>query len=166
MIENLCFVTGNPNKLREVGQILNFPLQSRKLDLTEIQGSTQEVTISKAEEAARLIGGPVIVEDTCLCFNALNKLPGPYIKWFLEAVGNEGLNKILIGFEDKSAYALCTFGYCEGPGKEVLLFEGRTDGTIVPPKGPGNFGWDPIFKPDGFNETYAQVITAFNYLDG
>ena len=43
--------------------------------------------------------GPVIVEDTSLCFNALNGLPGPYVKWFYEAVGNEGLVKILDGFE-------------------------------------------------------------------
>jgi len=36
------------------------------------------------------IQGPVIVEDTCLCFTALGDLPGPYVKWFLKKLGPEG----------------------------------------------------------------------------
>ncbi|KAK2109692.1 hypothetical protein P7K49_009438 [Saguinus oedipus] len=38
------------------------------------------------------VQGPVLVEDTCLCFNALGGLPGPYIKWFLEKLKPEGIN--------------------------------------------------------------------------
>jgi inosine triphosphate pyrophosphatase len=45
----------------------------------------------------------VIVEDTSLCFNAFNGMPGPYIKWFLKAVGPQGLVKMLDSFENKSA---------------------------------------------------------------
>ena len=56
----------------------------------------------------------VMVEDTCLCFNALKGLPGPYIKWFLQKLGHDGLNAMLAGFEDKSAYAQCTFAYSAG----------------------------------------------------
>jgi inosine/xanthosine triphosphate pyrophosphatase family protein len=41
--------------------------------------------------------------DSCLCFNALGGMPGPYIKWFLQKIGPEGLHKMLHGFEDKSA---------------------------------------------------------------
>jgi inosine/xanthosine triphosphate pyrophosphatase family protein len=47
----------------------------------------------------------VLVEDTSLCFNALNGLPGVYIKWFLEGIGHEGLNNMLVAYPDKSAYA-------------------------------------------------------------
>ena len=43
---------------------------------------------------------------------------------FLEALKPEGLYKLLDGFNDKSAYSLCTFAYCEGPKKEVEIFEG------------------------------------------
>ncbi|KAG1065832.1 hypothetical protein G6F42_026759 [Rhizopus arrhizus] len=64
---------------------------------------------------------------------------------------------MLDGFDDRSAYALCTFGYCEGPGHEPIIFEGRTNGKIVAARGPGTFGWDAIFQPDGFDETYAQL---------
>lgn len=60
-----------------------------------------------------------MVEDTCLCFNALDGLPGPYIKWFLEGLGHEGLNKMLSGFEDKTAYAQCVFAFSAGPGKDI-----------------------------------------------
>lgn len=113
----LHFITSNPNKLSEVRQIITLPLTSTALDLPEIQGNSQQVTTAKTLAAVSLINGPVLVEDTCLCFNAFNGLPGPYIKWFLKDVGTEGLNRMLEGFSDKSAYALCTFGYCEGPGK-------------------------------------------------
>ena len=48
-------------------------------------------------------------------------------KWFLQAIGHEGLNNLLLPYEDKSAQAVCTFAYCEGPGAEVRIFEGRVD---------------------------------------
>ncbi|KAJ3351325.1 hypothetical protein GGF32_004324 [Allomyces javanicus] len=155
----LIFVTGNANKLREVQSILgtSIHLASHALDLPEYQGTSASVSAAKAKLAAATLNRPVITEDTCLCFNALNGLPGPYIKWFLEGVGHDGLNKMLAGFEDKSGYALCTFAYCAGPGEEPVLFEGRTDGRIVPARGPANFGWDPIFEPSGFTQTYAEM---------
>ena len=55
-----------------------------------------------------------MVEDTSLCFNAYEGLPGPYIKWFLKALGHEGLPRMLAGFDDKSAYAQCVFAYSPG----------------------------------------------------
>ncbi|KAJ3088892.1 nucleoside triphosphate pyrophosphohydrolase ham1, partial [Quaeritorhiza haematococci] len=113
----------------------------------------------KCAEAAKLLNSAVITEDTALCFSALNGLPGPYIKWFLESVGHEGLNRMLDGFEgNRDATALCTFAYCPGPGKEVLLFEGKTEGRIVRPRGPNSFGWDPVFEPvEGGGRTYAEM---------
>ncbi|XP_020374576.1 inosine triphosphate pyrophosphatase isoform X1 [Rhincodon typus] len=162
---NVVFVTGNARKLEEVVQILGdkfpFTLVSKKIDLPEYQGEPDEISIKKCQEAARQIQGPVIVEDTCLCFNALGGLPGPYIKWFLEKLYPEGLYKMLQGFEDKSAYALCTFAYSTGnPNDSVKLFRGKTLGKIVDPRGPRNFGWDPCFQPDGFDQTYAEMPKA------
>ena len=50
---------------------------------------------------------------------------------------------------------------CEaGPGVEPKLFVGRTEGRVVPARGPAAFGWDPIFEPEGFQETYAQLDKA------
>ncbi|NXJ82070.1 ITPA pyrophosphatase, partial [Trogon melanurus] len=162
---SVVFVTGNAKKLEEVTQILGdsspYTLVARKIDLPEYQGEPDEISVQKCREAARQVQGPVIVEDTCLCFNALGGLPGPYIKWFLEKLKPEGLYKLLAGFEDKSAYALCTFAFSTGnPEEPVKLFKGQTHGLIVEPRGPREFGWDPCFQPDGYNQTYAELPKA------
>lgn len=67
---------------------------------------------------------PTLVEDTSLCFNALGGLPGPYIKWFLEKCGHDGMNRMLSGFDDKTAYAQCIFAYAESPDCTPLVFTG------------------------------------------
>lgn len=150
-------ITGNANKLREVKEMLEpaISVHSRDLDIVEIQGSIEDITRTKCQKAADLVNGPVLVEDTALCFQALKGLPGPYIKWFLRDLGNDGLNKLLAGFPDKSAEAVCTFAFSHGPGHEPILFQGRTTGTIVPPRGPQNFGWDACFEYGG--KTFAEM---------
>lgn len=50
----------------------------------------------------------------------------PPSKWFQEKLGNDGLAKLVAGFPDKSAEAVCTFGYSSGPGEKPILFQGRT----------------------------------------
>jgi inosine triphosphate pyrophosphatase len=107
--------------------------------------------------AFKEIGAPVLVEDTCLCFTAMNGLPGPYIKWFLKELGHDGLNRMLVGFEDKSGYALCTFSYMDASLSEPVSFAGRTDGRIVPPRGERLFGWDPIFEEASSSKTFAEM---------
>lgn len=82
---------------------------------------------------------------------------GPYIKWFLGKMGPEGLHTMLAGFEDKSATAVCTFAYSPGGADDVILFQGKTEGKIVVPRGPRDFGWDPCFQPNGFDKTYAEL---------
>lgn len=124
---------------------LGLSFNNVSLNLPEFQGEPEYICKEKVKLAAKEINGPAIVEDVSLCFNALKGLPGPYIKDFFEKLGLEGLNKLLAGFEDKSAYAQCIFGYCAGPDQEPLTFVGRCPGTIVAPKGPTTFGWDPIF---------------------
>ncbi|KAK1592246.1 hypothetical protein Q3G72_021797 [Acer saccharum] len=155
----VTFVTGNAKKLEEVKAILgqSVPFQSLKLDLPELQGEPEDISKEKARLAALQVNGPVLVEDTCLCFNALKGLPGPYIKWFLQKIGHEGLNNLLMAYEDKSAYALCAFAFSLGPDSEPITFLGKTPGKIVPPRGPNDFGWDPIFQPDGYEQTYAEM---------
>ena len=174
----LVFVTGNAKKLEEVRAILaarktgEFPFEvvSRKIDLPELQGAPDEVSKEKCKLAAAHLSKEtdekclVMVEDTSLCFNALNGLPGVYIKWFLQKLGHDGLNRMLAGFEDKSAYAQCIFAFCGGPGETPLTFAGTTDGRIVPARGPTDFGWDPVFEVTedgpGKGATYAEMDKA------
>lgn len=47
---------------------------------------------------------------------------------------------MLAAYEDKTAFAVCTFAYCAGPGHEPILFQGRCQGKIVPARGPPVFG--------------------------
>ncbi|KAF6259817.1 inosine triphosphate pyrophosphatase-like protein [Scenedesmus sp. NREL 46B-D3] len=159
----IYFATGNKKKLEEVVAILSaghelpFKVEPAKLDLPELQGEPEEISVEKCRIAAKQLGAAVMVEDTSLCFNAYKGLPGPYIKWFLEKLGHDGLNRMLAGFEDKSAYAQCIFAYSPGPGAEPVTFVGRTEGAVVPARGPADFGWDPVFQPDGYQETYAEM---------
>jgi inosine triphosphate pyrophosphatase len=160
----LTFVTGNAKKLEEVVRILAsgpespFLLTSRKVDLPELQGDPIKIAREKCLTAAAAVGGGVITEDTSLSFTALNGLPGPYIKWFLDSCGHKGLNNLLAAYDDKSAYAQTTVAFCSGPGHEPVVFDGRTSGKIVPPRGPVDFGWDPIFEPnEGEGKTYAEM---------
>lgn len=63
------------------------------------------------------------------------------------------------GFDsDRRAYAQTIIAYSPGPGKEIELFQGQTEGIIVRPRGDTNFGWDPIFQPnEGNGKTYAEM---------
>ncbi|KAI6781258.1 inosine triphosphatase [Emericellopsis cladophorae] len=128
MPSHLNFITGNANKLREVKFVLDpagIEVRSQSIDIEEVQGTIEEVTKSKCKKAAETVNGPVLVEDTALCYKALGDLPGPYIKWFMAAVGHDGLNNLLAAYEDKSAEAVCTFGYCEG-WDAVFEYNGKT----------------------------------------
>lgn len=63
---------------------------------------------------------------------------------------------MLDGFEDKSAYAMCIYAYGE-PGKEIKLFTGKAYGRIVEPRGQAEFGWTPVFEPEGYDQTYQEM---------
>lgn len=52
-------------------------------------------------------------------------------KYFLDSLGLEGLNKMLDGFEDRTAEAVCTFAFCRGPGAKPILFQGKTKVKII-----------------------------------
>ena len=175
MRKTITFVTGNKNKLMEVQRLLStsssngedisfpFDIDNHKLDLPELQGSPQDIARAKCQAASQELQTAVFTEDTCLCFRALNDLPGPYIKWFLDDLGHDGLNKLLNGFDDNRAYAQTICAFSPGPSKDVVLFEGRTEGHIVPARGSLDFGWDPIFEPteeeqgSGSRKTYAEM---------
>jgi inosine triphosphate pyrophosphatase len=173
--KTITFVTGNKNKLAEVQRLLStsssndeqlsipFDIDNHQLDLPELQGSPSDIAREKCQMASLQLKTAVLTEDTCLCFHGLNGLPGPYIKWFLDGLGHDGLNKLLQGFDDKTAYAQTIIAFSPGPDKEVRLFEGKTEGRIVPARGSNDFGWDPIFEPtedeqgSGSRKTYAEM---------
>jgi len=157
----ITFVTGNLRKLEEAQMIIDsscnipFKLQARgDFDLDELQSDNPEkVAAAKCRLAATVVGGPVIIDDTSLCFEALGGMPGPYIKWFMDSCGCDGLVKMLNGFDNRRAFAQCSIAFSPGPGSEPCIFTGRTTGNIVTKyceetaAKMGGFGWDAIFVP-------------------
>lgn len=154
---DILFATGNPHKVAQVAAVLKRPVVQKEVDLPEVQAvEVREVIEEKAKTAYRIVGQPILVEDTSLSFNAWNGLPGALIKWFLSTVENEGICKMLSAFEDKSATAVTCLGYFDG--SEFHLFSGQVQGEIVPkPRGNKGFGWDPIFQPNGIGKTFAEM---------
>lgn len=82
-------------------------------------------------------------------------LLGPYIKWFQEKLGCEGLWNILMAYPNKNATAVCTLAFCPFPHADPVLFTGRTDGTIIAPVAGRGFGWDSIFLPHDGDEPFS-----------
>ncbi len=151
----IYFITGNKNKFSEAKQIIP-ELEHLEISLPEIQDlNPQNIIKEKLCEAFKHHSGPFIVEDTSLVFEGLKKLPGPFIKWFLETLGREGLWDLAKGLNTQKAYAQCMVGYAENPNN-IQFFEGIVKGEIVSPKGD-YFGWDPIFKPEGYDKTFAEI---------
>lgn len=156
-MKKLTFITGNAEKAAQLRFHLDYPVTHQKLDLPEIQSlDLEEIATEKARAAYEEIEAPVLVEDTSLTFNALDKLPGPLIKWFLNTLGNDGLVKLLSGFEDKTARAEVCFALHDG--SQTKIFKGEVGGQIASvPKGEKGFGWDPIFIPEGADKTWGEM---------
>ena len=167
----ITFITSNPMKLSEFNYHMeqetkdmvdpHYEIKTKKIELDEFQGLPNYIAEHKAKLAAQKHDGPVLIEDVSLCFNAMNGLPGPYVKDFQTHVGPRGLWKMMEPYEDKTAYALCSFALCLGPWHEPITFVGRMDGTIVQPlceQGDGTFG--EIFIPKGFDRTLNELTRS------
>jgi len=152
----LYFITGNKNKFKELSYIIP-DLKQLDIDLPEIQETdAKEVVKAKLLEAKKHVEGEFIVEDTSLYFDCLNGLPGPLIKWFLEKLGTDGLYNLTNKFNIFGAKAKTYIGYLNSLN-EIHYFEGVIDGEIILPVGKKGFGWDCIFKPNGYNGSFAEL---------
>lgn len=155
----IYFVTGNKNKLKEV-QMIWPEIEGLELDLKEIQElEPKKILEEKLEEAKKYKPNTcLMVEDLSLEIDGMNGLPGPLIKWFLKSVGREGVYKMAKLFGNQKAIARVTLGFVDQNG-ENKYFEGVITGKIVEPRGESGFGWDPIFVPDGYDKTFAEMGT-------
>ena len=105
---------------------------------------------------AQVPHGRVLVEDTGLSMDAWPGYPGALIKWVLGAVGEAGLCRQLDAWDNRGATAavvLCLFD-----GADLHCFSGETRGIITQaPRGAFGFGWDSIFQPEGYTQTYGEM---------
>lgn len=121
------------------------------------------VARDKAENAFKALKRPILIEDTSLFYDAMSKntkdgLPGVYIKWFFKALGDEGLSKILDGFESKKATALSTCIYIESLEKEPIISQTEVRCEITRPRPPLDTGaWNSIVIPEGESQTWSEM---------
>jgi len=154
--KDVTFITGNQNKADYLAKYLGFSVKYLKLDLDEIQSlDLKEIVEHKVRQAYEKVKSPVIVEDVSLEFEAFGRLPGTFIRFFVEELPFEIICSMLDG-KTRNAVARCVFGYYDG--NILKLFEGSMDGEISHvPAGERGYGWDKIFIPHGYTVTRAQL---------
>jgi XTP/dITP diphosphohydrolase len=117
---------------------------------------------------SRLPGdGWALADDSGLCVEALGGAPGVESAYFAGPQGDPAANlaklvSVMEGFADgrRAAEFVCILAL-RGPGGTERQFEGRCRGRLVRgPRGAGGFGYDPLFVPDGFEETFAEMAPA------
>jgi non-canonical purine NTP pyrophosphatase (RdgB/HAM1 family) len=114
-----------------------------------------EVISDKAIAAYEKIKKPVLVEDVSFEIKALNGLPGPFVKYFLETIGTEGIVE-MVGHHKSDTTAIAAIAIYNG--KILKIFKGRVTGTLSGKnRGEHGFGFDKVFIPNGYNKTFAQL---------
>jgi XTP/dITP diphosphohydrolase len=159
-MEPIYFITGNAMKAKEAKLILpkfGIEVAQKDIDVHEIQDKEASIIAArKAEDAFRILGHPLIVEDTGLYIKAMNGYPGAFIKHFFNSIGPEGIMGFLDG-KERMADAVTVVAYCDSGGK-ARTFEGRVSGRISETIRKRNeFDWDMIFIPDGYEQTYSEL---------
>lgn len=163
---SLTFVSGNKDKHREYCDLLGISdLKLSLIPVTEPQSLNVHLLVERKIESVRVqIPGevPFFVEHTALSIDAWKGLPGGLTPLFMNTVGNDGICKMMTAYKgvDKGARAKVVIGYFHFDSG-MLLFEGEVTGRIAEkPRGSNNFGWDPIFIPDGDDRTYGEMSLA------
>ena len=171
----LIFATNNPHKLHEIQHILgdHFQLLSLKdIDFTEDIPETQPTIKGNALQKARYIfdrfAMPCFADDTGLEVMALGGEPGVHSARYAGTVQDFGSEKNrteanivkllanLEGKENRKAQFRTVIAYLDG--KNEYVFEGIVEGQIIREKhGEDGFGYDPVFLPDGYSQTFAEM---------
>ncbi len=170
----LVIATHNPGKLIEMRELLGLygveavSAQALKLPEPEETGTTFAANARlKAEAAALASALPAFADDSGLVVDALDGAPGIYSARWAGATKDfrHAMEKVEAGLRERDAFTpaartarfvsvLCV-AWPDGHAEE---FEGKVDGTLVwPPRGEKGFGYDPMFLPDGFDQTFGEM---------
>lgn len=178
-IEKLVIATHNPGKLREIRELL-APLGidcvgAAELGLPEpeeIGNTFVDNADLKAREAADLSGLPALADDSGLAVDALHGLPGIFsARWAEDETGNRdwmrAMERVWREVEaagddaSRDAHFACALSLARPDDGQTQAFEGRVDGRLTwPPRGDKGFGYDPMFVPLGYSETFGEMDQA------
>ncbi len=171
-MKKIVLATQNPHKVQELNEMLSdldihFVAATEFPELVEVEedGETlQDNALKKARYVAVKTGLPALADDTGLEVKALNGKPGVYsaryagenvtyqdnvLKLLRKMSSITDINKRKAQFRTVVAFV--------NDGEE-LLFEGKCEGRILPEqRGQSGFGYDPVFLPDGFDKTFAEM---------
>ncbi|MEQ3353159.1 RdgB/HAM1 family non-canonical purine NTP pyrophosphatase [Aedoeadaptatus acetigenes] len=163
---NIILSTDNEHKLREIRELVDGKF--RVLSKTEAgYGDIHPVEDGDTLEANAMIkikpleGEIVIGDDTGLFVHALEGRPGVYSARYAGEDGNDEKNREKLlremeGKSDRSAYFKTVIAVKRE--KETYTVEGICPGHITEsPRGEGGFGYDPLFVPEGYDKTFAEM---------
>lgn len=168
----LLLATRNSHKTREFAGILGPDFAVRDLSAepdapaVEESGATfAENAILKAVAIAKWSGERVVADDSGLEVDALNGAPGVYSARYAGegATDQENVARLLAELRRSGAQPPFTARFrcvlaLARAGEAVQTFDGAVKGTIVAaPRGEGGFGYDPVFQPAGFNQTFGEI---------
>lgn len=159
------FATNNVNKFNEAREVLagrRISVGMLRIKSLEIQSeSLEEIAQASVTEAFERYRLPMVVEDAGLFIDALNGFPGPYAAYAYRTIGNKGLLKLLETADSRKARFKSVVAYFSQQLKSPICFEGIVTGEIVRKERRASnemgFGFDPIFKPDKSDKTFAQM---------
>jgi XTP/dITP diphosphohydrolase len=172
----LVFATHNPNKLKEIQQLVPSFIELVSLDMIGCTTNIPETATTlegnakiKADFITDTYQLPCFADDTGLIVESLDGEPGVYSARYAgpENDSTANMNKLLANLADKqnrSAYFNTVIAL--NLNGKTHIFDGKIDGEIIETKkGTNGFGYDPIFKPNGYNETFAQLpLTVKNEI--
>ena len=167
-MKKIIFATNNKNKAAEIRMILGeqFDIITLKeagidIDIPEPFHTLKENAIEKAHVIYQLKKENCFSEDTGLEVEALDGAPGVFSARYAgeHATAEENIEKLLLAIEGmpnrKACFTTCICLILEG---KQYFFEGKCQGTIAATvKGENGFGYDPVFVPDGYQQTFAEL---------
>ncbi len=170
----VVLATRNAHKITEVSRILEragtgveligLPPASELAEVIETGRTFAANALLKARAAVAALDMPAIADDSGLCVDALNGMPGVFsARWAGRHGDDPGNLRLLLAQladvpeEARGAHFACAAALVTPAGVEIVT-EGRLDGTLARvPRGSGGFGYDPVLRPAGEDRTCAEL---------
>lgn len=169
-LEEIVFASHNEGKIKEIKKLLapygikvKSALDMNLPDVEETGKTFEENSLLKSRTIAKLVNMPCLADDSGLYVDALNGAPGVYsARYAPNRDFDKGMEKLLAEMEkspnkSRNAHFSCVISLA-WPDGQYKVFAGQVDGKIAFHKmGAGGFGYDPLFVPEGFTSSFAQM---------
>ena len=168
MTHNIIFATTNVGKataLKTMAAMYGIDVEQVEVELVEPQAdSVAEVAQNKALQAVKLLGKPVVVEDSGFAIDVLNGFPGAYIKYALTTIGAEGLLTLTAAHPSRTCRFLSVMCYASPDGSQQVFEDNSAVGTLattIDPT-PAPNAWSElwrVFIPKGYSKTLSALTS-------